>query len=64
MSAQEAGHMFDQDKAYKIRWDVPIHANGTIVNMVADGEGCAKDGRLFVVLGSTVAPRASTLPSS
>ncbi len=21
--------MFDQDKTYKIRWDVPIHVNGT-----------------------------------
>ena len=40
--------MFDQDKTYKIRWDVPIHVNGTIVNMVAEGKGCAKDGRLFV----------------
>lgn len=40
--------MFDQDKIYKIRWDVPIHVNGTVVNMVAEGEGCARDGRLTV----------------
>ncbi len=40
--------MFDQDKAYRIRWDVPIHVNGTIVNMVAEGEGCARDGKLVV----------------
>lgn len=40
--------MFDQDRKYKIRWDVPIHVNGTIVNMVADGAGCARDGKLVV----------------
>ncbi|MCA1708540.1 MAG: hypothetical protein LC808_36780 [Actinobacteria bacterium] len=56
--------MFDQNKTYKIRWDVPIHVNGTIVNMVAEGEGCAKDGRLFVDARFDSRPKASTLLSS
>ncbi len=40
--------MFDQDRTYRIRWDVPIHVNGTVVNMTADGEGRGRDGRLHV----------------
>lgn len=40
--------MFHQDKIYRIRWDVPIHVNDTIVQLVAEGQGCAQDGNLVV----------------
>jgi hypothetical protein len=40
--------MFNQDQIYKIHWEVPIHVNGRVVEMTADGEGCAREGRLSV----------------